>query len=226
MTGTTRGPRAVVNPVGTRRPSVDAGPAPEGWQRLIRRVRWLVWFTAGAGCLLLLLLLLTPIVADDGDHAATTTNLVLFGALISGLGLVVGVSLVTGIVIGALSETLPHGAPDAAAVRDMAQASVPQVDAVAEFLARRPLPERKICQAVLDGGGSHWQSELAAECHLTPSTVSRALDRLAGDEMLERVREGMSNRVILGPRLVHLGQIASVVGSASGGGTDKRADAG
>ena len=57
--------------------------------------------------------------------------------------------------------------------------------------------EKKIAQIILDAKGSIFQSEIAEKSGFDKVKVSRILDRLEGQQLIERRRRGMTNIVIL-----------------------------
>jgi len=57
--------------------------------------------------------------------------------------------------------------------------------------------EKKIYEAIVQAGGTLFQSEIMEKTEMSKVKVSRVLDRLEGKGLIERRRRGMTNTVIL-----------------------------
>ena len=66
-----------------------------------------------------------------------------------------------------------------------------------KILPKLSADERKIAKAIIDSHGAIFQSELAEKTGFDKVKVTRILDRLEGQSIIERRRRGMTNIVLL-----------------------------
>ncbi len=57
--------------------------------------------------------------------------------------------------------------------------------------------EKQVLEKIIDEQGTIFQSKLVEETGFTKVKVTRLLDRLEGQDLIERKRRGMTNVVIL-----------------------------
>jgi len=66
-----------------------------------------------------------------------------------------------------------------------------------KLLAKLSAQEKTVMNAVLENEGSIFQSELAEKTQMNKVQITRILDRLEGQGLVERKRRGMTNVVLL-----------------------------
>ena len=66
-----------------------------------------------------------------------------------------------------------------------------------KILPKLPAEEKKLVNLILESQGAMFQSELVEKSGFDKVKVSRLLDRLEGQQIIERRRRGMTNIVIL-----------------------------